>query len=238
MPEITKEPLSETPEVEELPKPTFDEPSHESTSESVSAVAAQYEQRLKDTEEKLRREFQSKFDKDTASVRKTYGDLSELQKALAEAKAGGDPDKIYAAIEQRNLYAKVEELEKRLSAPQTASPGKSEQEEAYGKAVGLLKKHGLDNDPDVLKLMSGKYNSPTDFLFEVNDFVMQRNTKKPASPASAASPAGGKGVTRDAAAVSSEIAVLLSDRDALATQEGRAKLAEKRAELTELEGAS
>jgi hypothetical protein len=235
MPDIVLDGASETPD-ESLPKPSFEAASQSDPSESVSAIAAQYEQRLKETKEELRREFQGKQDKDLASVRKTYGDLSELQTALAAVKAGGDPEKIYAAIEQRNLYAKVDELEKKLSAPNQSSPGGSEADEAYAKAVGLLKETGLDNDPDVMKLMGGRYKNANDFLFEVNRFTLQRNTKRPASPASASSPAGGGGVVGNVGAVQAQIDALLGSRE-VTTVAGREKLAALRSTQQQLEGA-
>lgn len=237
MPEDIEVGGSESQEVS-LPKPTFTEVSQPAGSElSAEAIAEQkLEQRLKDTEEKLRREFQSKYDKDTAANRKLYGDLSEVQKALAEVKAGGDPDKVFAALEQRNLYQKVAELEAKLSAPTQVSPdGTAEADEAYEKAVGLLTEVGLTNDPEVLKLMGGRYKNPTDMLFAVNKFVAQRNTKKPASPASVSSPAGGGRTADSAESIQAEINAILSDGKRAISVEGGAKLKELAKQLEALE---
>lgn len=216
---------SEAPEVA-LPKPTFDEVSQPAGSElSAEAIAQQFEQRLKDTEERLSRKFQSQKDKELADIRRTYGDLSEVQKALAEVKAGGDPDKVFAALEQRNLYQKVAELEAKLSAPNQSLPsGNDEADKAYEEAVGLLQQAELTNDPEVMKLMGGRYKNPNDMLFAVNKFVLQRNTKRKASPASASSPAGGGGATTTIAAASETV-------DNLTAQYARASSPSQRAEL-------
>ena len=234
MPETILDGASETPD-ESLPKPSFEQSSQSDPSESVSAIAAQYEQRLKETKEELRREFQSKQDKDIANVRKTYGDLSEVQKALAEVKAGGDPDKIYAAIEQRNLYQDVQELKQRFTAPNPVSSGKSEQDEAYAQAVGLLKEAGLDNDPGVMKLMGGKYKNANEFLFEVNRFTLQNITKKPAAAASASSPAGGARTASNAGDIQSQMDAITGDRNKALSVEGRAELRQLAKQLEELE---
>ena len=231
---------SEAPEAG-LPKPSFETPSQPAGSElSAEAIAKQDEQRLKDTEERLWRKIQSKLDKDTAEVRKTYGDLSEVQTALAEVKAGGDPDKIYAALEQRRLYEKVAELESKISSPTQSSPnGKAEADEAFDKAVGLVTEAGLANDPEVQELFKTFKGKPDDFVIEVGRKVIARNTQKAPAAASATSPAGGGGaaVTLDSATDKvNELTAQYAKASAPSQRaELKTKLAEARAELEKLE---
>src|SRR3990167_8229690 len=217
---------SEAPEAG-LPKPSFETPSQPAGSElSAEAIAEQrLEQRLKDTEEKLRREFQSKYDKDTAANRKLYGDLSEVQQALAEVKAGGDPDTVYAALEQRNLYQKISDLEARFSAPsQPSQNGNAEADVAFDKAVGLVTEAGLANDPEVQELFKTFKGKPEDFSYAVNELVLTRNTKPAPSAASATSPAGGGGAIGNAESIQAQIAAITSDSQKVMTAKGRAEV--------------
>jgi hypothetical protein len=206
-----------------LPKPEFTESSQPNPSElSAEAIAKQDEQRLKDTEERLWRKIQGKLDKDQAEVKRTYGELSEVQAALAAWKEGKDPSEFESAFELREIKRELAELKQ--AAPTQASPnGKVDGDKAFDKAVGLVTEAGLANDPEVLELFKTYKGKPDDFVIEVSRKVIARNTKTQPSAASASAPAGGMRTAGNAEAIQAQIDAIYSDSQKALSSEGRAE---------------
>lgn len=193
MPDNTQDSAQDTTESQAIPKPTILEDSEGQPSSEVSAdaIAKQVLESLApQLDDLVSKKVQSTKDKRLDRVEKISGGLSQLEQALADVAAGGDPQAILAAAQQQDLAQRLAKLESSVSSPSSA--GNSESGTAFDKAVGLLTEAGLAGDPEVTKLMSGSFKTDADMLFAASELVLRRQIK-PRAPAEAATPPASAG---------------------------------------------
>jgi len=177
---------------QELPKPVISDPS---TDKQTSVEADDLEEKLmtrleSHMEKLIDKRVKSIKDKRWDRVEEQYGALSDLQQALADVKAGKDPDEVLEAIEMRNIRNDIAELKQTLAAPTQQARGAGDVDEAWKKAKALVEEAGLTGDRDVVETMSDEYESVDDFLFAVNRAVLKKTAKPQPSPAGAVQPGG------------------------------------------------
>ena len=217
----------------QLAKPTFTEPPVDKPPFEPAKPDAQFDegQFLAKVDSLLDRKLQGLKDQRVDKLQKQLG--IDPRQIVADIKGGKDPDKVLEDYERQSLFDRLDAIENKVSAPSEPSQnGKSEADEAFERAVGLVQKAGLANDPEVAGMFGEKYKTPSDFLFAVSEKVLSRNTQKQPSAASASSPSGGGKQVASAESVQAEIDNLLSSRE-VTTVEGRAKLKELRQQLGE-----
>lgn len=219
-----------------LPKPTFQEPSDD---QQLSAAAAKGAQSSGLTAEQVaeivKREIQGLKDQ---RVDKVYKGLGADPKQIVEAiKGGKDPDQVLADYQSQNLFERLDAIEQRFASPtpQTSQNGNAEQDAAFDKAVSLVTKAGLANDPDVQKLFQGQYKSPADFAYAVSELVLTRNTKTQPAAASVTMPAGGSKSSGNASTIQAQIDAIISDSKKAMSVDGLAELRTLAKQLEQLE---
>ena len=225
---------------EALPKPEFEEVSDDQQHSEAAKTGAQFDESafLAKVEQIVKREVQSTKDQ---RIDKLYKQLGSDPRQIVEAiKAGQDPDKVLESLERQSVFDRLDRVESVIASPQKPSPnGRTEADEAFDKAVGLVTEAGLANDPEVQELFKTFKGKPDDFVIEVGRKVIARNTQKAPAAASATSPAGGGGasVTLDSATDKvNELTAQYAKASAPSQRaELKTKLAEARAELEKLE---
>jgi hypothetical protein len=165
----------------EVPTPTFEETPGQPLGNSFESLQG----RLETFEKNVLGQLKAlQGDKDRR-IPKLEGSLQEVMSEITRLKGHGFSDE--EAINEVEFRQNVKDLAQKIKGVEQPT-GNGAAQEAQFNIVKELTAYGLDtNDPDVLKLVSGRYRNADHFRAEAATLALRKST--PSTPSDTVSPA-------------------------------------------------